>query len=232
MNVKSNSTYYTAVGHFRRKTDSQGRAYPVILVNRAEHIVDIQEMAVWCILNWRFLHFEQIEAKYDQMAKDLPSARRTLDVCLNRLETRGLVARGSGDTDFEALYDLLGELYVVPISESLPLRLLTFGKLLLDGIPFSKAKQLFQKDSPNEREAQVMALSRQALLSTAELIKCAEAGAADISTEEKLLDVLIDNDYTTGDSIAFEMLQAEQRVPITIAVANLYLRKQIVFERM
>lgn len=232
MNMEKMSTYYTAVGHFRRKTDGDGRSYPVILVNQKEHIVDIQEMAVWAILNWRFLHLEQIEAKYDQMARGLPSARRTLDTCLNRLEVRGLIARGSGDTDFEALYDLLGELYVVPISESLPLRLATFGKLLLDGVPFSKAKQLFQKDRPNEREAQVMVLSRQALLSTAELIKCAETGATDISTEEKLMDALIDNDYTTSDSIAFEMLQAEQRVPVTIAVANLYLRKQIVFERV
>lgn len=226
------STYYTAVGYFRRKADETGRSYPVILVNREEHIVDIQEMAVWTILNWRFLRLEQIEAKYDQMAKDLPFARRTLDTCLNRLETRGLIAQGSGDTDFEALYDLLGDLYVVPISESLLLRLATFGKLLLEGVPFSKAKQLFQKDKPNERETQVMALSRQALLSTAELIKCVEVGATDISTEEKLMDALIDNDYTTSDSIAFEMLQAEQRIPVTIAVANLYLRKQIVFGRV
>ena len=83
-----------------------------------------------------------------------------------------------------------------------------------------------------EQGTQVMALSRQVLLSTAELIKCAEVGATDISTEEKLMDTLIDNDYTTSDSIAFEMLQAEQRVPVTIAVANLYLRRQIVFERV
>ncbi len=77
----------------------------------------------------------------------------------------------------------------------------------------------------------MLALSRQALLSTAELIKCAEVGAMDISTEEKLMDALIDNDYTTSDSIAFEMLQAEQLVPVTIAVTNLYLRKQIIVER-
>jgi len=194
--------------------------------------VDVQEMAVWSILNWRFLRFEQIEEKYDQMAGDLPPARRMLVTCLNRLEMRGLVARGVGNTDFEALYDLLGDLYVVPISESLPLRLLTFTKLLLDGVPFSRARQLFQKDRPNEREARVMALSRQALLSTAELIKCAEVGATDIPTEEKLMGALIDNDYTSSDSIAFEMLQSEQRVPITTAVANLYLRKQIIFERV
>lgn len=58
-----------------------------------------------------------------------------------------------------------------------------------------------------------MVLSRQALLSTAELIKCTEAGATDIFTEDKLISFLIDNDYTNSDSIVFEMLQAEQRVP-------------------
>ena len=158
-------------------------------------------------------------------------ARRTLETCLNRLEVRGLIARSTGDTDFEALYDLLGELYVVPLSESLPLKLAAFGKLLLDGVPFSKARELFRKDLPNEREAQVLALSRQVLLSTAELIKCAEVGATDVSTDEKLMDVLIDNDYTTSDSLPFEMLEAKQRTPITMAVANLYLRTQIVFER-
>ncbi len=129
------STYYTAVGHFRRKTDEAGHSYPVILVNQEEHIVDIQEMAVWAILNWRFLRLEQIEAKYGQMSHDLPRSGRMLETCLNRLEVRGLIARGSGDTDFEALYDLLGELYVVPISESLPLKLAALGKLLLDGVP-------------------------------------------------------------------------------------------------
>ena len=231
MHTERTSIFYTAVGHFCRKTDANGRTYPVILVNQEEHMVDMQEMAVWTVLNWRFLHLEQIEMKYGQLAGELPPARRTLETCLNRLEMRGLIARGVGDTDFEALYDLLGGLYVVPLSEILPLRLATFWKLLLDGVPFAKARQLFQKDRPSAREVQVLALSRQALLSTAELIKCAEVGATDVSTDEKLMKALIDNDYTTSDSIVFEMLEAEQRTPITMAVASLYLRKQIIFER-
>ena len=232
MKIENKSTYYTAAGHFRRKTDGQGRSYPVILVNQEENMVDVQEMAVWSILNWRFLRLEQIEVEYSRMAQELPPARRTIETCLNRLEVRGLIARGSGDSDIEALYDLLGELCIVPVSERLSLRMAAFGKLLLDGVPFSKAKQLFQKDRPNGQEAWVMALSRQAPLSTAELIKCAEAGATDVSTEEKLMAVLIDDDYTSGSSIAFEMLEAKNRVPVTMVVANLYLRKQIIFERV
>ena len=77
-----------------------------------------------------------------------------------------------------------------------------------------------------------MALSRQALLSTAELIKCAEVGARDISTDEKLMDALYNDDDITSDNIADMMLTAKSREWVTVAVANLYLRKQIIFERV
>lgn len=77
-----------------------------------------------------------------------------------------------------------------------------------------------------------MALSRQALLSTAELIKCAELGVRDVSTDEKLMDVLYNDDTTTSDNIPDMMLVAKSREYVTAAVANLYLRKQIIFQRV
>ena len=52
-------TYYTAVGIFRRKRDSSGRTYPVILINRKEYEVDMQEMALWTCLNWRITAAQQ-----------------------------------------------------------------------------------------------------------------------------------------------------------------------------
>ena len=227
-------TYYTALGHFRRRTTGLGRSYPVIIINQQEYDVDIQEMALWTALNWRLLDFPQVRAEYEKLEQDcVIPARRTLENCLGRLCTRGLVASGTGGTDFEALYDLLGGLYVSPLSESLPLRLAAFLKLtLLKGVPIFKARELFQKDRPSEEEAQVMALSRQALLSTAELIKCVELGVRDISTDEKLMDALYNDEDTTSDIIADMMLTAKSRERITAAVANLYLRKQIIFQRV
>jgi hypothetical protein len=226
-------TYYTALGHFRRKTDGLGRSYPVI-INQTEYCVDIQEMALWTALNWRLLDFSQVEAEYNKLDQDCAiPALRTLEDCLGRLCTRGLVASGTGETGFEALYDLLGGLYVVPLSESLPLQLAAFLKLtVFKGVSIAKARELFRKDRPSEQEAQVMALSRQVLLSTAELIKCAELGVRDISTDEKLMDALYNDDDTTSDNIVDMMLTAESREGITAAVANLYLRKQIIFQRV
>ena len=124
-------TYYTAVGHFRRKTDDNGQSYPVILNNQEEYLVDMQEMTVWTALNWRIAEFPQLEKEYDRLSWDCGApAYRTLHDCLKRLVTRGLVASGAGETDFEALYDLIGSLYVAPLSESLPLRAAAFLKLI------------------------------------------------------------------------------------------------------
>lgn len=228
-----NRTFYTAVGNLRRKTEGFGQTYPVIVVNRQEYAMDIQEMTVWTALCWRLLDFKQLENKYEMLAKNSTTPTRTLQSCVERLKTRGLIASGTGATDFDALYDLLSGLYVVPLSESMPLRLATFLKLvLLKSTPYNKAKVLFEEDNPNDREAQVMALSRQALLSTAELIKCVEVGATDISTDCKLLNALYADTDTTCDNIRYMMQDVPSQAPVTMAVANLYLRKQIIFERV
>ena len=226
-------TCYTAVGNFRRKRDDAGQAYPVIIVNRQEYMVDRQEMALWTCLNWRIANMAQAREHYEKLEQSLyPYITRTFENCLKRLEVRGLVVSGSGDTDFEALYDLLGGLSVVPLSESLPLRLATFLKLIFKGTPFSTARELFQRDKPSPLEARVMALSRQATLSTAELVKCAEVDVRDVSSGEKIMEALYNDDYTTSDNIQWEMFRSDYRAPITLAVANLYLRKQIILERV
>lgn len=227
-------TYYTAVGRFVKQHDADGNTYPVVYVNQQENVMDLQEMAVWSALTWRLADFHQLARKYSALAHELHlMERRTLENCLHRLEVRGLVASGSGDDDLEALYDLLAGLYVVPISESLPLRVATFVKLVLrDGMPFSTAKCLFQNRRMSDYEKYVMTLSRQALLSTAELIKCVEAGISNISSNEQVVDILYNDDDTTSENIRYLMLHASSRVSVTLAVANLCLGKQIIFERV
>lgn len=224
--------YYTALGHFRRRHEIGGKTYPVVIVNRREYCMDLQEMTLWTCLNWRFLDLEQARQHYNKLAGEVPmTPLRSFEGCLDRLLVRGVVASGTGDTGIDALYDLLSGLYVVPISESFPLRLAAYLKMtLLDGVPRARARSLFQKDRPNEQERQVLALSRQALLSTAELIKCAERGVQDVSSDWKLMAALYGDADTTSDNIREMMRGAKKLEPVTVAVANLYLRRQIVFE--
>lgn len=226
-------TFYAAVGNFYRKKDDMGRSYPVVIVNQKEYQVDIQEMTVWTALCWRVMDFQELEKKYDQLASGQGAPRRTLEFCLERLQTRGLVASGTGKSDFDAIYNLLDELYVVPVSEHLILRIATFLKLILfRNVSSRRAWVLFHRDRRSKRERQVMALSRQALLSTAELIKCVEDGIEDVSTDEKLLGALYGDADITSDNLPYLMRNAEHQVPVTLAIANLYLRKQIILERL
>lgn len=226
------NTYYTAIGNLGAKKDAEGQSYPVIVINQKEYPVDRQEVIVWASLCWRLCNEEELSAHYEELATDLPYERRTLDCCVSRLVTRGLVARGEGDTQFEALYDLLSDLYVVPVCERLSFRIAAFFSLLLRGVvPVKRAGMIFRKDRRDDRETRVMKLAKQAVLSTAELIKCAEVGATDISTDRKLLDALYIDPDTTCDNISLLMRTAQNREPVTVAVANLYLRKQIILER-
>ena len=228
-----NKTIYTAVGHLRKKHDGPGRTYPVIVMNQREYMMDMQEMAVWTALCWQVLDLAKLRNRYATLSTSIPDTKRTLESSLLRLQSRGLVASGCGTTDFDALYDLLGGLYVVPILERFPLRVAAFCNLVLfKGVSYRQAATLFRKDLRSNEESQVMALTRQAFLSTAELIKCMEMGVTDISTGDKIMAALYNDKHTTCDNIRFTMQGSRYQKPITMAVANLYLRKQIILQRL
>ena len=69
------------------------------------------------------------------------------------------------------------------------------------------------------------------MLSTAEIIKCVELNKLDFNTEEDLLNTLYYDDYTTSENIAYTVRSLPQCRPVITSIANLYLRKQIIFER-
>ena len=157
---------------------------------------------------------------------------QSAEECVRRLVQRGLIARGSGDTGEDALYDLLSELYVIPISENLFLRMISFIRLtLFSRLPYSVTKKIFSKDKRNDSEKKVMRLAHRAILSTAEIIKCIDQNMLSFATDEDLLDVLYHDEYTTSDNIAYAVHSLPQCRPVITSIANLYLRKQIIFER-
>lgn len=151
---------------------------------------------------------------------------------MRRLIQRGLIAEGVGDTGADALYDLLSELYVIPISESLFLRVLSFIRLtVFSRIPYALTKKIFCRDRRDGGEKKVMQLANQAVLSTAEIIKCIDRDILHFATEKDLLDALYHDEYTTSENIAYAVRSLPQCRPVISSVANLYLRKQIIFER-
>lgn len=225
---------YTAVGRMQFKGRNKDVRCPMVLLNNKEYILDIQEMMVWSLLNWRILSDDEIQTLYENKAKETGyMTHRPVMDCMKRLVQRGLVAEGEGELGADALYNLLSGLYVVPISESPFLRLVSFVRLtVFEGIPYSVTKQIFRKDNRNSDEQKVMLLANQAILSTAEIIKCAELNTLEFRTEDELIDTLYHDECTTSENIAHSVRFLPQCRPVITSVANLYMRKQIIFERM
>ena len=227
-------TLYTAVGRFERRTNGCNRSCPIILLGGQEYMADMQEMVIWSMLNWRILRWDDIAQEYEKLATASGyCTERSWEDCTNRLLTRGLLVSGSGETEYDALYDLLGSLSIIPTSGPFFLRLASFVKLtLLAHVPVSAARKLFQKDKRTKYEVLVMRLAGQALLSTAEIIKCIDKNISRLPNECALLDSLYGDETTTSDNIASMVKISQSSKPVTLAVTNLYLRQQIIFERV
>lgn len=228
-----NTNLYTAVGKFHVRGSVGNMRCPLVTIGGREFILDMQEMMLWTVLNWRILTEDEIYLLYEKKIQETGfMSAQSAEECVRRLVQRGLIARGSGDTGEDALYDLLSELYVIPISENLFLRMISFIRLtLFSRLPYSVTKKIFSKDKRNDSEKKVMRLANRAILSTSEIIKCIDQNVLSFTTDEDLLDVLYHDEYTTSDNIAYAVRSLPQCRPVITSIANLYLRKQIIFER-
>ena len=228
-----NTNLYTAVGKFHVKGSIGSMRCPLVTIGGREFILDMQEMMLWTVLNWRILTEDEIYLLYEKKVQETGfMSARSAEECVRRLVQRGLIAKGSGDTGEDALYNLLSELYVIPISENLFLRMISFIRLtLFSRLPYSVTEKIFSKDKRNDSEKKVMRLANRAILSTAEIIKCIDQNVLSFTTDEDLLNVLYHDEYTTSDNIAYAVRSLPQCRPVITSIANLYLRKQIIFER-
>ena len=128
-------TLYTAIGRLERETNGCGRSCPVIRLGCQPYMVDMQELVVWTALNWRISKWEDISFQCDKLASSMGGAvSRPWDACVNRLLTRGLLVSGCGKTEYDALYDLLSSLGIIPTSGSALVRGVSFMKLVFSQI--------------------------------------------------------------------------------------------------
>ena len=230
----TNNKLYTAVGKFKMKGTINSLTCPIVTVGEQEYGLDMQEMVLWTVLNWRIVSAEEMEILYNKKSEETGFlSHRSVEQCKIRLLQRGLIAEGCGETGLDALYDLLSELYVIPISENIFLRAISFVRLtFFKRIPFSVTKKLFFRDKRSDGEQKIMRLANKATLSTAEIIKCVEHNKLRLSTNEELLDVLYHDAYTTSENIAYYVKSSPACRPVLTDVTNLYLRQRIIFERI
>ena len=75
-----------------------------------------------------------------------------------------------------------------------------------------------------------MRLVKQNQLSVGELVKCVECGIVDVSTNDKLVDALYDDEETTYRNIGQIWRGCESNNPVLAGIATLYLNKYVIFD--
>ena len=225
---------YTAVGIFKIKNQGKNNVYPTVILSGNECRLDVQEMMIWSALNWRITDEKQLHTYYSEQEKKSGVVfSRSYTDTLNRLIVRGLVASGRGENGEEALYDLISGLYIIPLYQSPFIRIISFLRMVfIFKLPYEKAKVLFERDKKNKNERRIMKLAFSAPMSTAEIVKCIDKNIDFILNEDDVMEFLYDDKFTTSENIAESVRGLSSVRTVLTAVSNLYLRRQILFERM
>lgn len=225
---------YTAVGIFKLKNQGKNNVYPTVILSGKECRLDVQEMMIWSALNWRITDDKQLHTYYSEQEKKSGVVfSRSYTDTLNRLIVRGLVASGRGKNGEEALYDLISGLYIIPLYQSPVIRIISFLRMVfVFKLPYEKAKVLFERDKKNKNERRIMKLAFSAPMSTAEIVKCIDKNIDFILNEDDVVEFLYDDKFTTSENIAESVRGLSSVRTVLTAVSNLYLRRQILFERM
>lgn len=221
-------TLYTAIGNYRLAQNG----LPLVTTGGRDCALDTHELLLWSSLAFRILTYQELRAEFYEKERELHIlGELDFDHYLNRLIIRRLVASGRDCTGVDALYDLLGHLYVQPAPDSILVKAASFFKLFFGRrLPLGKALLVFHSEKLDPMEKQIMALLRHQMLSTAELIGCAENGKHRLKNSSELMECLYHDEDSDCDSIVTDCRLSETRFPVLTAVANLYFKQQITFQ--
>lgn len=223
--------FYTAIGRYALR-EADGKKIPVVVLREGrEYALDDQEQIVWFSLLWQIHTLDELRTVYRKwMQQTHTCGESLLDDCLDRMEAKGLITHGRDYVGIDAVYQLLSPLLIIPAPESLYGQWNAFRHLRSKGVPLSDAKQVFQRVTKAEKR--VLHLVQNQVLSTSEVIQCVEKGIHTVKTEEDILNALYSDEITTSDNIGIVSRFSTEQLPVLQAVVNLYLKKQILFEKV
>lgn len=204
--------------------------FPMFLVHRS--LLDCLFHAVNSVVSRMFLKQNQSMNFTPGFIMVLHTFGRDLSHYLNRLLLRGLLVKGDGISGADAIYWLLGTLTITPVGNSFFLRLSTGLRLLWKGdIEKDAFFRLLKRTSCTPMEQTILSMSRKVPLSTAELISCIDQGAK-ISLEADVMDTLYPSPDMTFETLADSVQLHHTQYPVLQAISNLYLKQQILFQKM
>lgn len=222
-------TLYTTAGHLALRKGQNQRNYPVVLINKQEYALVPEELVLWSCLAFQILTFDELKTAYQEGIKQQGiSPSSTFEYFLRRMHLRELIVDGCGLTGVDALYRLLGGLYIHPVKDSVFARLFTCIQLYANGkMKLPEIHKRLKKPENTKLEKLVLELSQTISLSVAELLSYVDMHSA--LPPKEALESLYDSTEETCDTLAEKVQLDKTQLPLMQAIGNLYLQKQILF---
>lgn len=224
-------TYYTALGRMITREEDNTRI-PAVIIEDSEYHLTVDELLVWGTLHWSFLDKTSAEKEYSRRkAKNRLFNDVSFEQTLNRLINRGLVVSGSDYLAADALYNLIGTLKIRHVRFSLTEKIKSIAYLYFSkGLTFKECYNAYFGTEFTQDEKNVLRLSKHVGLSASEIVKCVENNINEIKDEGDVMDKLYNDDETTYETILVKSRFSTLKSDVVKAVANLYLKKKIIFE--
>ncbi|MDD2980958.1 MAG: cell division protein [Hespellia sp.] len=225
-------TLYTAIGQLTTRHNLTKDLTPLVLMNQEEYALSPHELVLWSCLAFQILTKSELRERYEAGLRTQHLASDPdFEHYLRRLLLRGILVSGTGYTGADALYRLLGTLYMVPVKNTAAMRLyecfhrIASGKLIRSAI-----KDSFQTPDLKRLDALILKLAKTFHFSVAELLGYMELQAKPENTDEVFKQIYADADDTC-DTLADKMQIDHTQFPILQSVGNLYLHRQILLTR-
>ena len=204
---------------------------PLVVADGESKALSKSEFVLWTSLNWKILNKESLEKEFDRRMKKYGiDSEMSFEQTLNRLNTRGLIASKSDYLAVDALYNLVKDLYVVPLGTvNVFKKAMVFGVMLINGVPFDKCREAMDDFNLSCLEKQIVGFSKRLKVSGAELIRISDKDLWDIESEEDIVPLAYD-EHEDMDTLGNFTRFSKDKSKVLEAIVNLYLKKQIVFE--
>jgi len=189
------------------------------------------EFILWTSLHWNILNKGSLEEEFNRrMRKYGLYGDVSFEQTLARLKTRGLVASKLDYLAVDALYNLIKEMYVVPLGTVSGFkRALTFILMFVKGVSIEECIKATNGFKVSELEKRIINFSKRLKVSAAELIRINDKNLWNIKSEKDIVPLAYE-EHEDMDSLGNYTRFSKDKNKVLEAVVNLYLKKQIVFE--
>ena len=205
---------------------------PFVVTDGETKSLSQAEFILWTSLHWNVMNKESLKAEFDRrMKKYHMCGDVSFEQTLNRLKTRGLIVSKSDYLAVDALYNLLKNLYVVPLGtvNGFKKAIMFSYMFFIKGIPLDECREIMEDFNINDLEKQIVSFSKRLKVSSAELIRISDKDLWDIKSEDDIVPLAYEENEDLNSLGNFTRF-SKNKTEVLEAIVNLYLKKQIVFE--